>query len=289
MAEAEAEAHGVAPEDVHFHEVGALDALADVAGACALLDALEPERVWTGPVAVGSGRVATEHGPMPVPAPATLRLLRGLPVGGRDLVGERTTPTGAALLRAWEARAGGPPAAVPLAVGHGAGAADPADLPNLLRVVVEEAEGPPEEVRELRVRVDDRSGEEVGAALGAFLAVGALDAWVVPVVGKKGRPAWEVVVLAGEEARPALEEAIFRHLGTLGLRVAPVGRVRRPRRVVEHSGPLGPLPWKERLGQEGPDSRKPEFEALRARAAELGLTPREAAEILAAQDRPEGR
>lgn len=275
LAEAEARCHGAAPGAVEFHEVGAVDALVDVCGACALLDALAPEAVWASPVAVGSGTVTGTHGRLPVPAPATLELLRGMPVSGRDLEGERATPTGVALLRAWEVQFGGRPPAVVEGVGYGAGARDFADLPNLLRVVLERAEGAPEQLVELRVLVDDVSGEAAGAALEALHSAGAVEAYAVAALGKKGRPAFEVTVLCAAARRGEFEELCYRLLGTLGMRILPVTRSRRPRGVEERLTPLGRLPHKVR-GDPGGESAKPEFEALRRRADELGLTPREA-------------
>jgi uncharacterized protein (DUF111 family) len=263
-----------------------LRALVDVAGACALLDALDPAAVWASAVGVGSGTVDCAHGRLPVPAPATLELLRGVPLTGRDLQGERATPTGAALLRAWGVRWGGRPPAAPLAVGHGAGSRDTEDMPNFLRVVVEEADGAPEQLLELRALVDDQSGEVVGAALEELHAAGAVEAFALPALAKKGRPAFEVVVLAPAGERAAFEERMFRLLGTLGLRVTPAQRTRRPRRVVEAETALGPLPFKERLDPDRARRLKPEFEALRRRAAELGLTPREALEFLTGGDQP---
>ena len=286
LAVAEGRCHDCSPHEVHFHEVGAVDALVDVAGACALLDALDPAAVWASAVGVGSGTVDCAHGRLPVPAPATLELLRGVPLTGRDLQGERATPTGAALLRAWGVRWGGRPPAAPLAVGHGAGSRDTEDMPNFLRVVVEEADGAPEQLLELRALVDDQSGEVVGAALEELHAAGAVEAFALPALAKKGRPAFEVVVLAPAGERAAFEERMFRLLGTLGLRVTPAQRTRRPRRVVEAETALGPLPFKERLDPDRARRLKPEFEALRRRAAELGLTPREALELLAGGDQP---
>jgi len=288
LAEAEARCHDCSPEQVHFHEVGAIDALVDIAGACALLDALDAEQLWASPVGVGSGFVDCEHGRLPVPAPATLELLRGVPVCGHELAGERATPTGAALLRAWQPRFGGRPAATPVAAGYGAGSRDPEDLPNLLRVVVEQAEGAPESLLELRTLVDDCSGEVVGAALEAFHDAGAVDAFALAATAKKGRPAFEVVVLV-ERARMAdFEQLLFRHLGTLGFRWSPVQRQRRPRRVEERDTAIGPLPFKLRLDADGARPLKPEFEALRRRAAELGLTPREALERIEGDQPPSG-
>ncbi|MBC8330190.1 MAG: nickel pincer cofactor biosynthesis protein LarC [Planctomycetes bacterium] len=288
LAEAEGRCHDCSPQEVHFHEVGAIDSLVDVAGACALLDALDPAAVWASPVAVGSGFVHCAHGRLPVPAPATLELLQGMPVTGQELTGERATPTGVALLRAWGARFGGRPPAAPVRAGYGAGTRLTEDVPNLLRVVLEEAEGDAEQLCELRVLVDDLSGELVGAALEAFHQAGAVEAFAQPALAKKGRPAFEVVVLADRGRRAEFEELAYRHLGTLGMRVASVQRSRRPRRVVERDTPLGRLAFKQRLDPEGPTVLKPEFDALARRAAELGLTPREALERLDPPQPPSG-
>jgi len=280
LAEAEGEAHGCAPEEVHFHEVGAVDAIVDVAAACALLDSFAAEGTWSTAVAVGSGTVQAAHGSLPVPAPGTMRLLRGMPICGTQLQGERATPTGVALLRAFGARFGERPAGTVLAAGHGLGAKDFADRANLLRVEVEEIAVGQEWLVELRMLVDDQTGEQIGAALEALHAAGAVEAYAVAAVAKKNRPAFEVVVLAPAAEQERLRSLCFRLLGTLGLRLAPIRRSRIPRAVEERATALGDLPFKLRATAEGTQA-KPEFDALRARAAQLGLTPREAAERLA--------
>ncbi|TAH38704.1 MAG: nickel pincer cofactor biosynthesis protein LarC [Planctomycetota bacterium] len=275
LAEAEGRCHDLDPGQVELHEVGAVDAVVDVAAACALMDALAPAVIWASPVAVGSGRVACAHGFLPVPAPGTLELLRGMPVTGRDLAGERATPTGVALLAAWKVRFGTRPPAVVVRAGYGAGARDSADVPNLLRVVLEEAQGAGEQLVELRTLVDDQSGEVIGAALEAFHAAGAVDAYAVPALGKKGRPAFEVVLLCDVARQLEFEDLAYRQLGTLGMRVLPVTRSRRPRRQEQRETALGPLTFKLRRDPGG-EAGKPEFDPLRRRADELGLTPREA-------------
>lgn len=279
LAEAEGEAHGCDPEEVHFHEVGAVDAIVDVAAACALLDSFGAGAPWSSAVVVGSGTVTAAHGVLPVPAPGTLRLLRGMPVCGTNLQGERATPTGAALLRAWGARFGERPAATVLASGHGLGARDFADRANLLRVEVEEIAVGQEWLVELRMLVDDQSGERIGAALEALHAGGAIEAYAAAAVAKKGRPAFEVVVLAPAAEQERMRELCFRLLGTLGMRIAPIRRSRLPRAVADQDTALGPLPFKLR-DSAGAVQSKPEFDALRARAAQHGLTPREAEQRL---------
>ncbi|MDP6849700.1 MAG: nickel pincer cofactor biosynthesis protein LarC [Planctomycetota bacterium] len=281
IAEAEAQCHDCTVDEVHFHEVGALDALVDVCGACALLDSLDPVSIWATPVAVGSGTVDCAHGTMPVPAPATLRLLEGIPISGQNLAGERATPTGVALLRAWGVQFGSRPPACPMQTGFGAGTCDFEDLPNFLSVTLEEAVGQTEQLVELRTLVDDATGEEIGAALTTLHAEGAIEAFAQAALAKKGRPAFEVVVVAKQENQGKLEELLFRHLGTLGIRTQFSTRSRVPRTIENRGSVLGDLPFKVRQTSNG-EKLKPEFDSLRARAKELGLTPREAAELLRA-------
>jgi len=280
LAEAEARCHGTTPEQVHFHEVGAVDALADLCGACALMDSLKPDQIWASAIAVGSGQVKCVHGVLPVPAPGTLALLEGMPICGQELKGERATPTGVALLRAWQVQFGSRPPAVLEGAGYGAGTLDTPEIPNLVRVSLECAEGPPEGLVELRTLVDDVTGEHMGAFLEAAHAMGAVDCFAHAAYAKKGRPAFEVVLLCKPADRPLFEDLLFRHLGTLGMRVATVQRTRRPRTVRSVETPLGALDMKVRTDAGG-ETYKPEFEALKQKAHQLGLTPREAAQLLA--------
>ena len=284
LADAEGRAHGVAPESVHFHEVGAVDAIVDVAAACALLDALSPHTVRCSPVPVGSGVVRCAHGDMPVPAPGTAFLLEGMPTCGRDLAGERATPTGVALLRGWQVDFGPPPAATLLRSGHGLGSRDPQDRANLLRVEVEEPALGGEWLVELRTLIDDQTGEVVGDALERLRTAGAVDAYACAAFGKKHRPAFEVVVLCEAERQAEFEASCFGLLGTLGIRVTPVRRARALRDIEMRDTPLGPLPFKVRRGEGGESWSKPEFDALRLLAEAQGLTPREALERLQQDD-----
>lgn len=230
LAEAEGRVHGIPSDEVHFHEVGAADAIVDIACAAAGVHSLGVESVATLPVRTGSGEVEAAHGTLPVPAPATALLLEGLPViTGGD--GELTTPTGAAFLAAWARPWGGGAAVVPRATGYGVGSRHTAPRPNLLRATLVDAEGPAEEVWELECQCDDLTGERAAHAVSAILEAGALDAMLIPVQMKKGRPGLLLRALADEAGRVAVEASVMAETGSLGLRRWRVERTRAPRRV----------------------------------------------------------
>ena len=233
-AEAEATVHGIPPAEVHFHEVGAVDTLIDVAGAALALERLGVERVHATPPLVGSGMVTCAHGILPVPAPATAILLAGLPhlLGGE---GERVTPTGAALLAELVDSFEPPGVFRGRAVGYGAGRADfTGGPPNLVRVQLGEAgNGARRAAWLLEVTLDDTTGEELGFALEELYAAGALEAWTSAVAMKKGRPGVILSALAREDAREALERVVFNHTPSLGLRWTRVERAECARETVE--------------------------------------------------------
>ncbi|MGB7961785.1 MAG: nickel pincer cofactor biosynthesis protein LarC [Propionicimonas sp.] len=225
LAAAEARAHGIDIERVHFHEVGAWDSIADIVGVCAGLAALGVERLLAGTVAVGSGTIATAHGQIPVPVPAVLELSRGWDVvsGGE---GELATPTGMALLAALAAPAPGLPRCTIRSIGIGAGTRDDAGRPNVVRVVVGEA-GPADSGQEraavvLEANVDDLDPRVWPEVLDALLVAGADDAWLAPILMKKGRPAHTLQVLVGVERASAVRRVIFDQVPTLGVREHPV-------------------------------------------------------------------
>ncbi|MGB0952617.1 MAG: LarC family nickel insertion protein [Planctomycetota bacterium] len=278
LADAEGKAHGCSAESVHFHEVGAMDAILDISAACLLMDAMKPESIHASAITVGSGVVHCAHGAMPVPAPGTRYLLEGLPTCGFDLEGERATPTGVALLRAWQVDFGNRSAATCGAVGYGLGTRDPEDRANLLRVECETAAVDAEWMVELRSLIDDQSGEVIGHALEQLRQEGAVEAYAMPATTKKGRPAFEVVVQVAGSRQAEFEQRMFRLLGTLGLRVSLMQRSRRPREVREDGA--GGLAWK--MAAEEHDGAlvdlKPEFDRLAEVAEGQGKTPREVLE-----------
>lgn len=230
LAVAEGRVHRVDPDDVEFHEVGALDALVDVVGSCAALEVLGVDVVHASPVAVGHGGVVRgAHGPMPNPVPASLVLLEGAPVHGVDVAMELVTPTGAALLAALVGGWGPLPAMTIDGVGYGAGTRELAERPNLVQVVVGDlavaetggagvGAGGGQPVIELEANVDDVTGEVLAHAVGALLAAGAHDAWITPIVMKKGRPAFTVHALVDPTRARAVASVLGRETGTFGIR-----------------------------------------------------------------------
>jgi len=222
LAEAEGRLHRQPPESVHFHEVGALDAIIDVVGTCIALELLGVDEVTSSPVADGLGTVRAAHGVLPVPVPAVVSLLANAPTYGLDIPRELTTPTGAALLAANVVQWGPMPAVSISSAGFGAGTADLGDRPNLTRVVIgtrsdsPSVEGQP--VVLLEANVDDVTGETLAYAIDALLEAGAHDAWLTPIIMKKGRPAHTVSALVDPAHAAAVREVLVRETGTMGVR-----------------------------------------------------------------------
>ena len=234
LALAEGAVHGADPLDVHFHEVGALDAIADVVGVCAGFAHLGATEVVVSPVAVGSGSVRGAHGVLPVPPPAVAELLRGTPSYAGPGQGELCTPTGAALLTTLATSYGPQPPMTTDTVGVGAGGRDPDTHANVLRLLVGNVvAGPsgPEELLVLETNVDDLDPRLWPEAIAAVLAAGALDAWLTPIVMKKGRPAHTFRALVTPERAAQVRAAVFRETTTIGIRDYPVSRHALPREM----------------------------------------------------------
>src|SRR4051794_3038397 len=225
LAVAEGRVHRVPADQVHFHEVGALDALADVVGVVAGFEHLQLDRLTASPVALGTGSARGAHGVVPVPGPAVLELLAGLPVLAGPVPAETCTPTGAALLAAraqqWTTL---PPMRV-RRVGTGAGGRDPVEVPNVIRLVLGDPLDPPVTDLLLEANVDDLDPRLWPGVLGELLSAGAADAWLTPVLMKKGRPAHTLSVLCRPAVRAAVQEVILSATSTIGLRVQPVQKV----------------------------------------------------------------
>jgi uncharacterized protein (TIGR00299 family) protein len=283
LADAEAAVHGHSPERVHFHEVGAVDALVDVVGVCAALLHLGVERLVCTPPPAGHGTVRTAHGLLPLPAPAVLEIARrhGVPLAAADGLpaGELTTPTGLALAACWADRFGLPPAHVPQAVGVGLGSRE-LDRPNLLRLVLADgvaAAATPaasdlephlETVLVQQAQIDDATPEDLAFLLDALRRAGALEAFSQPLTMKKGRPGWLVTVLGRPDpaAAAALRRVWWQHGSSLGLREQEQRRWVLPRRQVELHTPLGPVRVKQARRPDGRWSSKPEHDDLIALA-----------------------
>ncbi len=217
IAEAESHAHGVPVTDIHFHEVGTMDAVADITAVCLLMERIAPERVVVSPVHVGSGQVKCAHGILPVPAPATAYILRGVPIYGGSIQNELCTPTGAALLKHFASSFGEMPVMRTAAVGYGMGKKDfPAA--NCVRAFLGESADVCETVCELSCNLDDMTPEALGFAEERFFAAGALEVYTVPAQMKKSRPGVLLSVMCREKDREAMLKLIFRHTTTLGVR-----------------------------------------------------------------------
>jgi uncharacterized protein (TIGR00299 family) protein len=274
LAEAEGRVHGVPAEEVVFHEVGAVDAMVDVVGACAGLRALGVTEVFCSALPWGSGVVRTQHGLLPLPAPAVLHLLAGRPTFPSGESYEQVTPTGAALVAALSKGSAVPAGFVPRRVGTGAGTHPGGRLPNVLRVVVGEVPGErtPADAVLLETNLDDATGQVVARALERALEEGALDAWSVPATMKKGRPGVVVSLLAAPEDVSRLEALLFRETPTLGVRRRPVARTVLARRHVSVATPWGDVRVKVRETEDGPRGTPEHDDCLRvAEAAGVAL------------------
>ena len=278
IAQAESQVHGVPVEEIHFHEVGSLDAVADVAAVCLLMHELRPDQVLCSPVHVGCGQLRCAHGIMPVPAPATAELLREVPIYGGAIQGELCTPTGAALLKYYVNSFGPMPVMRTEAIGYGMGTKDfPAA--NCVRALLgETTEEATDEVCELRCNLDDMTGEAVGFALERLLEAGALDAWTVPIGMKKSRPGVMLCVLCKPEDRAAMSALLFRHTTTLGVRELTMRRSVLERRVETVQTEYGPVQRKIAAGY-GVERVKYEYEDLARIARGQNMTLDEARKL----------
>ena len=274
LAQAEARVHGIDPSLVHFHEVGAVDAIVDVVGVLIAAHHLKIDELFVSVLRLGSGTVHTEHGLLPVPAPATIELLRKLPVVGGNEPAELTTPTGAAILSTLAAGFGPMPAMSVQTIGCGAGERS-LSIANILRVFIGEADrntSSQEQVDLLECNLDDMSGEDIAFAVEELLAAGALDAWTTPITMKKGRPALLLSALAAPGESERIRELLFARTSTLGVRVARRERHSLARENLMVETQFGPVPVKLARTPSGRlRSVKPEFDSLSDIARERGI------------------
>ncbi|MEW6252510.1 MAG: nickel pincer cofactor biosynthesis protein LarC [Planctomycetota bacterium] len=280
LAAAEAAVHGIPPEQVHFHEVGAADAIVDVVGACVGLHELKIERVVCAPLPAGSGTVTCAHGVLPVPAPATAELLKGVPLAACDEPGELTTPTGAAILTTLAESFGPLPPMRIATIGYGAGTRENQSRPNILRLLVGEVEGPAsvegqDRVTVLETQVDDATGQMVAHAAARLLEAGALDVYAAPIVMKKGRPGQLLTVICGDADAAGLQDLLFAETTTFGIRRHECARRTLAREHMRVTTAFGPI--RVKVGRSGGRVVQawPEYEDCAAAAREHGVALRE--------------
>ena len=270
LGEAEAKVHGTTLQKVHFHEVGAVDSIADIVGSAIGLDLLGVEQVVCSPIPTGHGFVKISHGRVSIPAPATAELLKGIPLASSAVEAELTTPTGAAIAATVAEDFGALPAMKIETIGYGAGSRDLDEQPNILRLIVgvtAEADES-DQVWILETNLDDVSGELIGHTTTLLLEAGALDAYTTPIHMKKNRPGVMLSVICGADHIAAMEEIIFRETTTLGIRRWPVSRHKLKRAVHQVDTRWGPVDGKLAYWREGVVSFSPEYESCRQVAAE---------------------
>lgn len=278
IAEAESHVHGVPVTEIHFHEVGTMDAVADITAVCVLMDQIAPDQVIVSPVHVGSGQVKCAHGILPVPAPATAYILKDVPVYGGEIRGELCTPTGAALLKYFASRFGAMPVMRTISIGYGMGKKDfPAA--NCVRALLGETEGMGDMVVELCCNVDDMTAEAVGFAGEVLLEAGALEVYTVAAGMKKSRPGTVLHVMCTESAKDKMVELIFRHTTTIGIRENISRRYTLARSIQKVQTPYGEIRKKVSEGY-GVRREKYEYEDLARLARERGMSIQEILEAL---------
>jgi uncharacterized protein (TIGR00299 family) protein len=276
LAEAEAAAHGTTVEKVHFHEVGAIDAIVDIIGACIAMERMGIDRVYCSQIPTGNGTVQCEHGTMPVPAPATAALLKGVPLAECEEMAELTTPTGAAILTTLAERFGPMPGMAIERVGVGAGRRDNRTRPNILRLIIGEqvdgtgTQGDADEIAVLEANLDDISGEVVGYVYDRLFEAGALDVFTSPIYMKKNRPAAQLTVLAPPELRGELEMILFAETTTFGVRSHMARRRKLVRSIETVETELGPLRIKVGRLAGNVVTASPEYEDCREAAHRSG-------------------
>ena len=260
IADAESKVHGRPVSQIHFHEVGTLDAVADVVGVCLLMEKLAPDQVIASPVHTGSGHVHCAHGILPVPAPATALLLQGIPSYGGQVKGELCTPTGAALLKHFVSRFGGCPVMSVEAIGYGMGKKD-FEQANCVRAFLGESEEEKKTVTKLECNLDDMTGEDIGFAMEQLFAAGAHDVYTQPIGMKKNRPGILLSVICPTEEADRFAKVMMKHTTTLGIRRQDMERYVLRREIETVSTPYGEVRIKRASGM-GVEKEKPEYDDI---------------------------
>ena len=275
LADAESRVHGRPIENIHFHEIGSLDALADILGVSMLIHELAPDKIVCSPINVGSGTVKCAHGILPVPAPATELILRGVPVYGGSIRGELCTPTGAALLKHFSTGFGEIPLMSVSAAGYGTGTKN-FDAANVVRAMIGESRSDAGEILELKCNLDDMTAEEVGYAQEMLFSAGALDVYTAPIGMKKNRPAVLLTCMCRREQRDEMLRCIFANTSTLGVREYVCSRYTLSRREESVETEYGAVHIKNASGW-GVSRSKPEYEDVARIARETGRSFHEVA------------
>ena len=270
IAEAESHAHGVPVTDIHFHEVGTMDAIADITAVCMLMNEIAPDQVVVSPVHVGSGSVRCAHGILPVPAPATAYILQGVPTYGGRVEGELCTPTGAALLKHYATRFGDMPVMAVQSIGYGMGKKDFPQA-NCMRAMLGETASQTDEVTELSCNIDDMTAEDIGFAMDRLFEGGALEVYTVPAGMKKNRPGVLLSVLCRPGDETAMVSLLYKHTSTIGIRKTTASRFVLDRKFSSVSTPYGDVRIKASSGY-GVNREKYEYEDLARIAKENGLS-----------------
>jgi pyridinium-3,5-bisthiocarboxylic acid mononucleotide nickel chelatase len=274
LAHAEAQVHGVAVEDVHFHEIGALDSILDIVGISAALERLGIDAIYTNPVPLGGGMTNSLHGKIPVPAPATVKLLEGMKVRITDLEAELTTPTGAAVLKALAEKGDPPTGFVVRSVGYGCGSRRFEDWPNLCRTILGEVNQEKDNgvTYHIEADIDDMIPEDAVAALDYIMAAGARDAGIIPRIMKQGRPGFTMSALCDCTRLEGVLEAFLVHTSTIGVRYHAIDRMVLPRREYRIATRYGEIGIKEVTLPDGTLRFKPEYRDLQEISRTRGLT-----------------
>lgn len=278
IAEAESQAHGVPVTEIHFHEVGTMDAIADITAVCLLMEKLAPQQIIASPVHVGSGHVRCAHGILPVPAPATAYLLREVPIYGGGVKGELCTPTGAALLKHFATRFGEMPVMKTQAIGYGMGKKD-FEAANCVRALLGETADKGDQVLELNCNVDDMTAEQIGFAMDRLFDAGALEVFTVPVGMKKSRPGTLLRILCREPDKETIVKTTFQYTTTIGIREIVCNRYVLARSITTLQTPYGEVRRKDSAGY-GVSRAKYEYDDLARIAKAQGISLAQAAQLV---------
>jgi uncharacterized protein (TIGR00299 family) protein len=264
LAKAEGKVHGIPPLKVHFHEVGAVDSIVDIVGTAIAVKSLDVDRVYSSAIPLGSGWVDTVHGCLPVPAPATLEVLRGMPVLPSPINAELTTPTGAAIVKTLASGFGNMPPTTVEKTGYGIGGKDFKEAPNLVRIILGKEKGESERLLQMETNIDDMNPQIAGYLMDKLLEAGAIEVFFTPVQMKKSRPGMLLTILSNEKNRNELLDIVFAESTTIGVRCYPVERRCLERKLVRVRTRYGNVRVKVSLKDGKPVNQQPEYEDCKA-------------------------